>query len=412
MAPAAPLQLEPTYQPPSAANTTAARGTTTAKSDQSGSALSDDKALAFEFTGSGSEYFRIWVVNLLLTILTLGIYSAWAKVRRLRYFYRNTRLDGAIFDYHGNPKAILKGRVLAIALVAAYKIASDISIVATIAVVLILVGITPWLLARSFRFKLYNSSYRGLRFHFEGTVGQAYRTLILFPMALTLCGVFVWSVVVSYGRHPGIGMVFVILLPVIALAITVPLAHYLLKRYQHDNACFGQAPFFFDARARDFFKVYGRAVGLVFLGGVLAQVFVKLTGFLFTQLSHTMFGWLFTLLYGLLGTYVSYLLVRPFIESRIQNLVWNATELGMHRFESHVSARRLLWIHASNLFLIALTLGLYKPFATIRLLKYRIESMAITSPGDLEDFFADQSNEEAGALGQEAGDLFDIEIAL
>ncbi|MDR1854861.1 MAG: DUF898 domain-containing protein, partial [Azoarcus sp.] len=38
-----------------------------------------------QFTGSGGEYFRIWIVNLLLSILTLGIYSAWAKVRREQY---------------------------------------------------------------------------------------------------------------------------------------------------------------------------------------------------------------------------------------------------------------------------------------------------------------------------------------
>ena len=30
------------------------------------------------FTGKASEYFGIWIVNVLLTILTLGIYSAWA----------------------------------------------------------------------------------------------------------------------------------------------------------------------------------------------------------------------------------------------------------------------------------------------------------------------------------------------
>ena len=50
------------------------------------------------FTGSGGEYFKIWIVNLLLTIVTLGIYSAWAKVRRNEYFYRHTRLAGAGFD--------------------------------------------------------------------------------------------------------------------------------------------------------------------------------------------------------------------------------------------------------------------------------------------------------------------------
>ncbi|MEN9868171.1 MAG: hypothetical protein RL748_3761, partial [Pseudomonadota bacterium] len=123
-----------------------------------------------QFTGTGAEYFRIWVVNLLLTILTFGVYSAWAKVRRLQYFYRNTQLAGAIFDYHGNPKAILKGRILALVLIAAYKISSGISLAATVVVVVILTAITPWLLARAFRFKMVNSSYRGLRFNFNGSV--------------------------------------------------------------------------------------------------------------------------------------------------------------------------------------------------------------------------------------------------
>ncbi len=86
--------------------------------------------------------------------------------------------------------------------------------------------------------------------------------------------------------------------------------------------------------------------------------------------------------------------------------------MGTHRFESTASARSLFWLHATNLMLITLTLGLYKPFATIRLLKYRVESMRLLPDGDLEDFLGDQSADNAGALGQEAGDLFDIDIAL
>jgi len=37
----------------------------------------------FVFHGTGREYFKIWIVNLVLTIATLGIYAAWAKVRRV-----------------------------------------------------------------------------------------------------------------------------------------------------------------------------------------------------------------------------------------------------------------------------------------------------------------------------------------
>jgi uncharacterized membrane protein YjgN (DUF898 family) len=70
--------------------------------------------LPIEFHATGGEYFRIWIVNLLLSIITLGIYSAWAKVRRLRYFYGSTMLDGASFEYHGRPIAILKGRIIVV----------------------------------------------------------------------------------------------------------------------------------------------------------------------------------------------------------------------------------------------------------------------------------------------------------
>ena len=48
-----------------------------------------------EYTATAGEYFRIWIVNLALTIVTIGIYSAWAKVRKRRYFYAHTHIDGA-----------------------------------------------------------------------------------------------------------------------------------------------------------------------------------------------------------------------------------------------------------------------------------------------------------------------------
>ena len=45
---------------------------------------SDMTALPLAFHGSARDYFRIWIVNLCLTLLTLGIFSAWAKVRKKR----------------------------------------------------------------------------------------------------------------------------------------------------------------------------------------------------------------------------------------------------------------------------------------------------------------------------------------
>ena len=367
----------------------------------------------FQFTGSGGEYFRIWVVNLLLTVVTFGVYSAWAKVRRLEYFHRNTRLDGAIFDYHGEPKAILKGRIVAFGLFAAYKIAFDISTIVAAVIALILMVILPWLLSRSFRFRLANTSYRGVRFHFSGSVIDAYRALILLPVILLLTGVFAWSLYTSYQSHIGFGVLLLVtVLPALAIFTVVPLAHFLLKRYQHDHAYFGQTPFFFQAGPKAFFKIYGKALCLFVVGLFGAGVFGMLTLKLSRALAGTTFGWLFSFLYASLSGYVLYLFVRPYLESRIQNLVWNKTELGDHRFVSTAKARTLLWIHASNLLLIVVTAGLYKPFAAIRLVRYRLSCLSLEGEEILDEVLANQGVDAVGAAGQEAGDFFDIDIAL
>ena len=366
----------------------------------------------FQFTGTGAEYFRIWVVNVLLTVLTLGVYSAWAKVRRLQYFYRNTRIDNSTFDYHGKPGAILKGRVLALVLLIAYKVAFELSTPAAVGVALVLVALLPWLLARSFRFKMVNSSYRGLRFRFAGSAIDAYKMLSIFPLLAAFTVFYGWNVAITDASRIGAGTVVLGLALLVLIVGTVPLGHYLLKRFQHNNAYFGQTPVFFDAKPAEFFKIYGKAVGFLMLGSISAGIFGVLTHSLFEFFKSTAFGWFFTMLYGVVSAYAFYLFVTPFLQSRIQNLVWQHTELAGHRFESKASARQLLWIHSSNLLLVTLTLGLFKPFAQIRVLKYRVESLTLIPDGSLEEFMCDHAGDNAGALGQETGDLFDVEIAL
>ena len=54
--------------------------------------------LPFSFSGNASDYFRIWIVNLLFVLLSLGIWSAWAKVRKCRYFYGHTWVAGSNFE--------------------------------------------------------------------------------------------------------------------------------------------------------------------------------------------------------------------------------------------------------------------------------------------------------------------------
>lgn len=105
--------------------------------------------LRLEFRGQGSEYFRVWIVNVLLSVVTLGIYSAWATVRNRRYFCGNTFLDDSHFDFHGDPRAILVGRVIAIFLLAGYAGGGYLHPAAPAVTLLLIAVMMPWLIVRS-----------------------------------------------------------------------------------------------------------------------------------------------------------------------------------------------------------------------------------------------------------------------
>src|SRR5438046_1249228 len=154
----------------------------------------DERQVQPEFTGTAAEYFRIWIVNLFFTLATLGIYSAWAKVRKRRYFYGSTRLDGDSFDYFASPKAILNGRIIAVAIFAIYALAGELYPQSRYAFWAAGVLAFPWLVVRALAFNSRNSAYRGLRFNFEATTKQAARVYIgmLAVVVLTAGLAFPW----------------------------------------------------------------------------------------------------------------------------------------------------------------------------------------------------------------------------
>ena len=154
--------------------------------------LSNQKITPIVFTGKASEYFGIWIVNLLLSLITLGIYSAWAKVRRKKYFYNNTLIKNVGFDYHANPISILKGRIIAFVLFALYVYGKGSSPILAGVLVLLFFLALPWLIVRGSLFNARNTSHRGLRFDFTGKVNQAIRLYIGLPMLIFFTLGLIW----------------------------------------------------------------------------------------------------------------------------------------------------------------------------------------------------------------------------
>jgi uncharacterized membrane protein YjgN (DUF898 family) len=65
------------------------------------------------FRGNIPAFLGVVIINLLLTIVTLGIYRFWAKTRVRHYLWANTTFDGEPLEYRGRGLELLVGAVLA-----------------------------------------------------------------------------------------------------------------------------------------------------------------------------------------------------------------------------------------------------------------------------------------------------------
>lgn len=352
------------------------------------------------FTERGSEYFRIWVVNLLLTLLTLGLYSAWAKVRKAKYFRQNTCLDGHVFDYHGNPVAILRGRLLALVLLAAYTWAFQFSNAAGLVTVATLCAVGPWLFMRARQFSLANTSFRGLRFGFRARAGEAYSALLP-VLVLWLSPAVATALMIDEGWLFG------------APTLALPWMHHRLKAYQRRNATYGDRQFTFTPAAVRFYGVYAKGLGLVLVGGLLAGGAIGLLSAWRRESGQTVSSsTVETVIYAGIAGLLVYVVAWPYLAARLQQVIWTRTRLGDIRFRTEIRALPLFRLVLKNVALTVLTCGLYWPWAAVALARYRVECMRVESDVPLSSLAAGLQAPPVSAAGEGAADAFGLDIGL
>jgi uncharacterized membrane protein YjgN (DUF898 family) len=343
---------------------------------------------AVEFRGRGGEYFRIWIVNIALTVLTLGIYSAWAKVRTQRYFYGNTFVAGHSFEYHASAWRILIGRAIALVLFAGYSLSVVIYPLSFSLWVLVLAAVFPWLVNSSIRFNARNTSWRNVRFNFDASYFEAFIAYV------------VWSVAA------------------LALFPLVPYTRRVHDYFYVNHHSFGGRAFRTEFSAGRIYAIYligfmlivgilvvglGAAAGLVVLATRMHDVVQKIH----IPLGPEDFSLIFFSLFGLGTAFIA-----TFVTTMVTNLSLSNTAIeGGHRLLSRASPLRVAWIVLTNTLLTLLTLGLFYPFARIRLARYRMRKYALIANGDLDDFTSEALAQQS-AIGQEIAGFFDFSFGL
>jgi uncharacterized membrane protein YjgN (DUF898 family) len=319
----------------------------------------------FEFNGEGFEYFKIWIVNILLTILTLGIYSAWAKVRNKRYFYSNLCLEGHNFEYLADPITILKGRIIAVIVLVIYIGVSQFYPLAGAGLGIILMIALPWLTVRSLMFNNRMSAYRNVQFRFHGSAGEAAKVLFLWP-----------------------------LVGILTLGIMYPYALLKINKFIVENSAYGTTSFEFDATFKDYGLIFLFMIGIFLVG---AGVFIGAS-----------------MLLEPLGAFVMvlvYIVAIAYTAVAFANLYYNSTTLAAHGFEADLQVGAYAKVVLINLVLIVLTLGLYLPAAKVRLVKYYADNISFLPVGSLDDITAAERVNVA-ALSEELGEVFDFDIGV
>ncbi|EHD0098066.1 DUF898 domain-containing protein [Vibrio vulnificus] len=381
---------------------------------------------SIQFKGQGGEFFGIWIVNILLSVITLGIYSAWAKVRTKRYFYGNTFIAGDNFEYHAQPMQLLKGRLVALALVLIWVVANSFFPLASLVLFALFYVALPWLLWSNARFDSAMTSYRNVHFAFNGSLKEAYMSILGRGLAsLLIIAIYIAIVVASANASAMVatllGFGTLVLMFVLYAWVVAGIHQYFASGYQY-----GDWKFVAKIETGFFLKTYCKAMLIGFLTAV-AFMIVMGTFVLGTDIMNIFAGevdllegkgdfayvvltYLVTITMSLGITAYTTTRIRNYVFSRLTATAETQSETEF-RFASTFGAWDYMSLIVSNFLLQVITLGLARPWVMVRTSRYVASHTGVI--GDMDTLKAtDQDSAVKNAISDEVAQAFDLGLSI
>ena len=155
-------------------------------------ALADDLKYApkksfVAFNGYGAELFGIMIVNFIFTILTLGIYHFWGKVKVRKYLWSHSNVLGSPLEYTGNGLELFTSFLIVFICLTIYSmVVSAVPLLALLAAPVMLWAIY-FAMYRSLRFRLTRTRWRGIYANLGGSAAFFANKVIFMSIANVLC---------------------------------------------------------------------------------------------------------------------------------------------------------------------------------------------------------------------------------
>ena len=397
------------------------------------------RAHRLRFTGSGGEYFRVWIVNVLLSIVTLGFYTPFARKRTAQYFYSHSMIAGSALEFTAQQRRMVFGFVLVFALSAAYQLAVRTG--QDTAVSLFLLGgaaLAPFIWASAMRFRLSNTRWRGLRLVFTANWKEIYKaSWPVFALALVWIGVF-FGIDTLAGDYLGdmegggrmrskmdTGTIWtvagIILLGMFLSVLCIIRMEYnyrslLVLRTRIGNEISRWKPVYMD-----FVKIWAGTVLVFILSIVVISVLLGAVAGGAAMLGHgvknSKIGALVFILiiFGALMFFFLLLLAsgpaRAYREARMFHLIWNNTGISqIARFKSTLSTRKFVLLRLKNMLLTTLTIGFYRPFARVAEYKMKFESVTLYVKGSVEQLAGRLEQGQKEGFGDALADAAGLDL--
>jgi uncharacterized membrane protein YjgN (DUF898 family) len=311
------------------------------------------KTYPLSFQGNGGTLFGIQIVNILLIIVTLGIYYFWAKTRVRVYTWSQVDFNSDRFAYHGTGKEVLLGWLKALVIFGipfyAFQKIPTIAgapmpfIVAGILISFLIISIfIPVATVGSRRYRLSRTSLRGIRFSFRG---RWYEFAKIFFACTT------WMI--------------------LTLGFYMPYFEMRRQTFLIEKGYYGNENFGFDGKGKDLLGSYILAVILAF-----PTLFISLFWYSYKKTRYT----------------------------------WNHTSFAAARFQSTITFGGLIGLYLVNGLILIFTLGFGAPWAKVRTMCYYLTHLTLEGQLDLSAIV--QEAQESSAFGEEVGDFLSLDFDL
>ena len=300
------------------------------------------------FHGSGGTLFGIQIVNMLLTIVTLGVYYFWAKVRVRSFLLSETEFEGDRFAYHGTGKELLLGFLKAMVILWVPLILLNwivpllganviVRAAAGILSYLFILVVVPLAMVGARRYRLSRTSWRGIRFSFRGEAREFVKLFLMGSLLSTL-----------------------------TLGLYYPFFETRRYGFMVSHSHIGSQKFDFDGEGR---ALFGRF----------------LVALLLTPLTLGL-SWIW------------------FLAGK-QRYFWEHTSIGKATFQFEVTGWRLFQLYLGNGLLLLCTLGLAWPWAVVRSVRFTFKYLTLV--GSLEEGRIRQEAQDASTTGEGLAGLLD-----